>query len=191
MRECVGGRQPSDGRKHVELVVPPYGYCDFNPASIPAPYCEAIGRVSIAWATVEQSVETGLRLMARIDLRTAAIMFAHASLPQRLDQLVALAVEWLEPDVAAKVKALRSRVDALAGLRNDLVHCEWFMQRSTGRVLMRKVRARGALKTELRHYEVPDIVRLATDAHALSLDIFVFFDDIRLAKGLPDETLDK
>lgn len=173
------------------MVVPPYGYCDFNPTSIPAPYCEAIGRFSIAWATVEQSVETGLRLLARIDLRTAAIMFAHASLPQRLDQLLALAVEGLEPDDTAKVKALRSRVDALAGLRNDLVHSEWFVQQSTGRVLMRKVRARGALKTEVRHYEVPDIVRLASDAHALSLEMFVFFDDMRLVLGLPDETVDE
>ncbi len=175
----------------MQQVEPPFGYCDFAPSSIPGAYCEALGLVSIAWSCVEHSVEIGLRLLARIDVRTAAIMLTHASLPQRLDQLMALATDRLADEEAMKVKVLRDRINALVGLRNDLVHSEWFVQQSTGRVLMRKVKARGALRFEVRHYAADEIAQVASDAHALSLDMFTYFDDVRRANNLPDETMDE
>lgn len=176
----------------MELVKPPYGYCDYDPNSMPAPYREAIGLVSIAWGNLEQAVDDALRLLAQIDVRTAAIMLTHASMPQRLDQLASLAAERFVPDNGVtEVKQMRSRVEALSGKRNDFVHCKWFVQQSTGRVLMQKVKAKGELKTEVRHYLASEIAQVAADAHALSTDVFNFFENVRRINGLPDETMDE
>ena len=175
----------------MEQVQPPFGYCDFAPTSIPPDYREALGLVSIAWSCVEHSVEDAIRLLAGVDVRTAAILLTHASLPQRLDQLLALATDRFADDGAVQVKALRDRVNALVGTRNDLVHGSWFVERSTGRVLVKKVKARGALRSEVRHYAADEIAQVARDAHALSLDIFTFSDGVRRANSLPDETVDE
>jgi hypothetical protein len=175
----------------LDQIQPPFGYCDFAPTSIPPDYREALGLVSIAWSCVEHSVENAIRLLAGIDVRTAAILLTHASLPQRLDQLLALATDRFADDGAGQVKALRDRVNALVGARNDLVHGSWFVQQSSGRVLVRKVKARGALRSEVLHYTADEIVQVARDAHALSLDIFTFFDEVRRVNGISDETMDK
>lgn len=82
-------------------------------------------------------------------------------------------------------------MNALVGQRNDFVHGNWFVQQSTGRVLLQKVRARGALRSEVRHYAADEIAQVASDAHALSLEMFTFFDGVRRANNLPDETVDE
>lgn len=174
----------------MEQVPPPFGHCDFAPDSIPRDYREALGLVSIAWSCVEHSVENALRLLAGVDVRTAAILLTHASLPQRLDQLLALATDRFADDGAAKVKVLRDRVNSLVIARNDLVHGNWFLERSSGRVLVKKVKARGILRLEIRHYTAEEIAEVAKSAHALSCDIFSFFDEVRRANNLPDETVD-
>ncbi|WP_198371141.1 hypothetical protein [Roseomonas rosulenta] len=175
----------------MEQVQPPYGYCDFARTSIPPDYREALGLVSIAWSCVEHTVEDAIRLLAGVDVRTAAILLTHASLPQRLDQLLALATDRFADDGVAHVKALRDRVKSLVGTRNDLVHGNWFVEQSSGRVLVKKVKARGALRSDVRHYTADEITQVARDTHALSLDIFTCFDGVRRANNLTDETVDE
>lgn len=56
---------------------------------------------------------------------------------------------------------------------------------------MKKVKARGALRLEVRHYTADEIAQVARDAHALSLDIVTFFDGVTRANSLSDETVDE
>jgi hypothetical protein len=131
---------------------------------IPESYLIAIGKVCIAWGTLESTIDICIATLANFDLldQRGSIITAHMSWPQKMDVLGSLVVtmQSRQPHLAAfeQVKPLLKK--AQDG-RNRFVHGQWGVR--DGKVFKGRFTARGTPKSSIDPVQLDDIESVITD----------------------------
>jgi hypothetical protein len=131
---------------------------------IPEPYLVAIGKVCVAWGTLETTVDICIAKLADFNLydQRGSIITAHMSWPQKMDVLGSLVVAMLPslPHLAAFEDVKPLLKNAQDG-RNRFVHGQWGLR--DGKVYRGRFTARGTPKPSLAPVDLKDIEAVVGD----------------------------
>jgi hypothetical protein len=134
--------------------------------NLPDAYLIAIGKVSVAWGTLETVVDLGINKFAgfrSVDPR-ALILTAHMSWPLKMDVLESL-ITALREEAAyphlARFDAIKPMLKKAQDGRNRFAHGQWGYQE--GKVTKLRATARGKLKASIDTITVADIDLAADD----------------------------
>jgi hypothetical protein len=177
-------------RGHPMSVEPerPYSF-DFAPTSLPKEFLEAIGLMSASWANLDSTISNAIGGLLDIDSTMALAITAHASLPQKFDQLKTLAHLKFGDESKQYQKILEyiEQAKSCQRKRNEVVHNAWCIDTKTGKVHHVAMTARGKVKIQIAAPTAEQVRLDAFNVNKLSLEIFMFLMDQDLLPHLPPE----
>lgn len=137
----------------------------------PAPkeYLHEIGRMTIAWGTLESAVNLAISKLAGyetiLDYR-AVILVAHSNFQQRVEIIGALC-EQLEPEYShlQGYQEVVKKLNSAKKGRNKFAHNAVIFNPESGELEVSYVSARGALKTKTEIVRLNDIREVSAKIH--------------------------
>lgn len=145
------------------------------PENWPAPneYMLELGRISVLWGSLEQSVNLAISKLAGYEAiydYRAAILTAHSNFKQRVD-IISTLCEQLEkehPHLKSYKKVI-NKIESAQNGRNKFMHNGISVNEETGKVETARLTARGKLQTKIEEVNLSDLEKVTANIHEAML----------------------
>lgn len=150
-----------------------------EPIYLPPEYCEAIGRIAVAWSHQEHlwefAIWAALNIVDHFDGRAVT---THLSNEGRFNLLLSLFPGDKDTPIRAEIKDLETRFNALRIERNRYVHAEWRHGETKPHSINWAARQNSTAR--IGNSRPAAMLRLAHEVDALSLDVAGFLKNRNL-----------
>lgn len=145
----------------------------------------AIGRVTVTWGQVEETIQTLVLVSARINVNVGLTLIAGQSTIELWETLSALLSRRFPPEVVSKLNGLRAAFDKLREDRNKVVHYVWTKGMESGSHvamnIMRRAARRGVIMADLDG--APGIDAIADAIHNFDVELRAILAEVMLING--------